>query len=120
METATTVGRIKGLKAALTQDDIEQFVTSKRLKDSVKPSSWDKLYRRVLTDYCNFLGKTPDEIMEDRKKTMRHPDDDVQRTHEELLQDFRRHLEERRNELNRHKKLSSNYVNSSLNVIVAF
>lgn len=118
--TAATVGRIKGLKAALTQKDIEAFVTSKRLRDSVKPSSWDKLYRRVLTDYCNFLGRTPDEVMEDRKATLKHPDEDVQRTHEELLQDFRRHLEDRRNELNRHKKLSSNYISSSLNVVVAF
>ena len=116
----TTIGRLKGLKAALSQEDIERFTTAKRLKDSVKPSSWDKLYRRVLTDYCNFLGKTPDEVMEDRKRTMRHPDEDVQRTHEELLQDFRRYLEEKRNQLNRHKKLSSNYISSSLNVVVAF
>ena len=118
--TTATVGRIKGLKAALTQEDIERFITTKRLRESVKPSSWNKLYRRILTDYCNFLGKTPDEIMEDRKKTLRHPDEDVQRTHEEILMDFRRHLEERRNQLNRHKKLSSNYISSSLNVVVAF
>jgi len=120
MATTATVGRIKGLKAALTQEDIEQFVTARRLKESVKPSSWDKLYRRALTDYCNFLGKSPDEIIEDRKKTLRHPDEDVQRTHEELLQDFRRHLEERRNRLNKHKKLSSNYISSTLNAVVAF
>ena len=120
MAITTTVGRVKGLKAALTQEDIEEFVAADRLKKSVKASSWNKLYRRVLTDYCNFLGKTPDGIMEDRKKTLRHPDEDVQRTHEELLRDFGRHLEERRNELNRHKKLSSNYVAASMNVIVAF
>jgi integrase len=120
MEVAATVSRVKGLKAALTQEDIEKFVTADRLRKTVKESTWKKVYRRSLTEYCNFLGKTPDEIMEDRKKTLKHPDEDVQRTHEELLMDFRRSLEERRNELNRHKKLSSNYVKTTLRAVIAF
>lgn len=115
-------GRIEGLKSSviLTQEDIENDPTAQRLRDKIETSTWKKSFRRGLTDYCNFVGMRPSDILKDRKETFKSDDEEIRRKHEELFDKFRAHLQTLHSQQNRKKKLSSATVAHALTAVNAF
>ena len=92
-------GRLAGLSAPrlFTEASIEVYPEIQRWKkrvrhvdtDHPKPTTWERVFRPAIVLYCNFLGMTPTEIIDDRRKTFARTDDEmIRRKHEELYDRF--------------------------------
>lgn len=81
--------------------------------DGVRSQETEKLYLHFLGRYAGFLGKTPDQIIEERRKQLRSDDELEQRRHEELVQKWRTRLEAE-------EGLSRNSVATAHRVIKSF
>jgi len=106
-------GRIGGMSFRFVQADMEQSPAALKLKLKVTPSTWNKVFRRNLAHYCNFLGMSPDDIIRDRKVTMRSDEEDIQRSHEEKFDQFIKYMEDQHPTNNRKRKLTPNTVVSA-------
>jgi len=81
--------------------------------DGVRSQSTEKTYLHFLQRYCRFVGMAPDQIIEERRKQLKSPDEFIRRQHEELLTDWRNYLEERCG-------LARSSVVTALNIIKSF
>ncbi|MGA1975784.1 MAG: hypothetical protein ABSG92_09120 [Conexivisphaerales archaeon] len=113
-------GRIGGMSARFNQADMEQSPAALKLKLKVTPTTWSKVFRRNLAHYCNFLGMSPDDIIRDRKVTMRSDEEDIQRSHEEKFDQFIKYMEDQRPTNNRKRKLAPNTVVSAGKAVKSF
>jgi len=97
---------------------LKRYSTVKRwlshvFADGVRSESTEKTYLHFLQRYSKFAGMTPDELIEERRRHLKSPDEYVKRQHEELLTEWRNYLEEKRG-------LARSSVVTALNVIKSF
>ena len=59
----------------------------------IRSTSTEKTYLHFLRRFCVFTGKTPDELIEERKADMKSDDETVNTKHELLLQQWRDSME---------------------------
>ncbi len=74
------------------RNELMEYTTVKRWMDVIGSKSGSKNtqknYLLHLKIYCEWIGKTPDELIEERKEHLTHTDEIVKRTHEDQLTSF--------------------------------
>lgn len=124
-------GRLAGLKveARFNERNIEEYPEIQRWKKKIrhvddeypKPTTWERVFRPAIVQYCNWLGKTPSEIVADRRATfMMLGDEQIRRTHEEHYDRFAEHVKGLTKKSDRRKKLASWTVNTKLVAVRSF
>ena len=77
------------------QDSIKRMLTSISAKKGRAVSeSTRKTYFVYIRRFCDFCGKTPDELIEERKSDWKSDDIFIRRRHEEKLKEFASYLRE--------------------------
>lgn len=61
--------------------------------DGVRSKATESLYLHFLRRYCKFASKNPDELIAERDEHLQSRNELVRRQHEDLLVNFRNHLE---------------------------
>jgi integrase len=81
----------------------------------IRSKSTEKTYMHFLRRFCNFTGKTPDQLIEERKQHLKSDNETIKRQHEELLGKWRDSMEQDQN-----KPLARGSVVTAHNVIKSF
>jgi integrase len=101
--------------------DMFQYKSAKRLFDNIREGSRD-VFAIGLARYCTYMQMNPDQIMEDRKKTVRegiiNNDIEVQRQHEEKYAGFAAYLQDLKKADG--SGLSPNTIQSNMTAAAAF
>jgi len=102
---------------------VKQYSSVKRwlsqvFADGIRSEKTEKLYLHFLRRFCEYAGKTPDQLIEERRLHLQSPDEFTRRQHERLLTDWRNHLETEGG-LSK-KKLARSSVVTAMNVVKSF
>ena len=79
-----------------TQDSIKRMLTSISAKKGRVSESTRKTYFIYIQRFSDFCGKTPDELIDERKSDWKSDDIFTRRKHEEKLKEFASYLQEKR------------------------
>jgi integrase len=76
------------------KNDLEQMKKYESVKSAITGLSDSATYHylEALREFCEFVGKDPDQIIKERKLHLKSDDDAVKRTYERKLKDFYEHL----------------------------
>jgi integrase len=101
--------------------DMFQYKSARRLFDNIREGSRD-VFSVGLARYCTYLQMNPDQIFEDRKKTVRdgiiNNDIELQRQHEEKYAAFATYLQNIKRADG--SGLSPNTIQSNMTAVAAF
>ena len=70
---------------------MDGFKSAQRLRDCIEASSW-RSFRLGLALYSTYVGRSPDDLIADRRATFRSDDLEVARGHERLYLGFMTYL----------------------------
>ena len=76
---------------------VHSFETGRRWLDGVAADhtgseATEKMYARALQRFCEYLGKTPDQLIAERKEELKSDEEKIKRKAEEALKSFCLHL----------------------------
>jgi integrase len=86
-------------KTIQLEEDLHSYSSVERwlnyvYSHGIRSTSTEKTYLHFLRRFCVFTGKTPDELIEERKEHMKSDDATVNSQHELLLQNWRDSMEQ--------------------------
>lgn len=81
----------------MVKDDLERIRKYESVRSALTGLSKSATYKylEVLREFCEFVGKNPNQIIEERKQHLKSDDEKVKRTYERKVKEFYEHMKQK-------------------------